>query len=244
MGVYIYSGEQIERLLARSKRVRVRFTLVAGALMAAILTIPASKLAPYPRLRQSVHPLVIALIVALVDLLKPWKRSPAKLENRLRNMMIEISSAGVRLNSSFGNREFQRMEILRGEEPPWGGGLYLRTSNRYRWMVLPKTIDHYDLLKAELLSLGIGLERTGFPPNWEEFIFVLLFIGTIICSAVAHDVRVLTANLGISIFLALIGWLIVGANHDMETGLGWKVKFGLALPLAFSLLGLWMAVWR
>jgi hypothetical protein len=244
MAVYTYSSEQIERMLDRNNRFRVTFTIVAVAMLIVVFLITPTKWDRHPALREWLPPVAIAILaVPLFNILRRWKSGPAKLEKNLRNIKIEISSAGVRLSSSIApTRDLDRTEITRAEEPPWGGGLYLRTRNRYSWMVVPRTIDNYEPLKTELSNIGIPIERTATPPNWEEFIWVLLFIGTIVCSTVVHDVRFLTVNLAVSVLLAPSGLFIINSNPNIASRQRWMARFGIALPVLFSAIGLWQAV--
>jgi hypothetical protein len=60
-------------------------------------------------------------------------------------------------------------------------------------------------------NLGV---RTSFPPNWEELLGVLLFIGTAVCAFSAHSVRVLPLNLFVALLISFAGFFIISSNPD------------------------------
>jgi len=74
------------------------------------------------------------------------------------------------------NTQLSINEVVRVEEPYLDTGLYLRTSNRYRWILIPRKLDGYEAIKRDLAVAGAGMMKKVIPSNWEEFLFVLLFM--------------------------------------------------------------------
>lgn len=241
MGVFVYSRQQIEKIVARNKRVRLRFCLFAAAILVAVSLSAFYRPAWIPGLREWFLPAAIAVAATpLFSNIRRWRSAPQRWEQTLTGRRIEVSSAGVSLWSSPGSvRRFERSEILRAEEPAWGGGLYLRSPNRYRWLLIPKSIAGYELIKRELASLGITSVARSIPPNWEEFVGVLLFVGTMLCSATVHNIRVLFANLLVAVLVSVGGLLVIGKNPENPQIR--KARIGVFLPVVFAALGLWLA---
>ena len=96
-------------------------------------------------------------------------------------------------------------------------------------------MDGYDAIKRELLMAGAGVVRKFIPTNTEEFVFVLMFIGTILCATIVHDTRILLANLLIAVVVSVSGFLIVNANPDNHQ-IG-RARVGVFMPVVFAALG-------
>lgn len=129
------------------------------------------------------------------------------MRNSLRETRVEVGSGIVSVFGPGGyKRQFSTGEIVRAEEPYLGAGLYLRTSNRYRWILIPRKMDGYESIKCELPIPGAAIVKRFISTNTEEFVFVLLFVGTILCSAMVHDTRILLANLLIAIVVSVSGF--------------------------------------
>jgi hypothetical protein len=60
-----------------------------------------------------------------------------------------------------------------------------------------------------------------------------------ICSLTSHSVRVLTANLLVSILIAFAGIWVISSNPDNLPQMRWR-RFGAFLPVGFAVLGLWL----
>jgi hypothetical protein len=71
-------------------------------------------------------------------------------------------------------RQLRINEIVRAEEPYLGTGLYLRTSNRYRWVLIPRKLNGYDASKRDLGVADAAVVKRFIPTNLEEFVFVAL----------------------------------------------------------------------
>jgi hypothetical protein len=157
----------------------------------------------------------------------------------LRAYSVDVSLYSVRVQSDLRpQRQFAREEILRIEESSIGGGMYLRTSNRYRWMSIPRGLDGYGQIKDELRAMGIPFTRKLIPTIW-EFAIVLLYCGTLICDVVTRNRQILTANLIVAVLVGLGGFLIIGANPDCPTRMRW-VRFMAFLPAVFSALAFFL----
>src|SRR5712691_10682715 len=188
MAVYAYSDEQIEKMIAGARRLRVRFCLTASVILVAVVLlwffypdIPAFQ-------KPWFFPLLMALLVVpLLQNLWRWKTWSDKARSSLRSQSVDISPGAVIVTYPSGHkRQLGQREILRAEEPSVGGGLYLRTASRYRWVLIQRKLDGYEAIKHELNQMGIAVVKTSIPPNWEEFLGVLLFCATIICALAVY----------------------------------------------------------
>ena len=172
----------------------------------------------------------------LVKTIRGWRKWPDLMRNSLRETRVEIASGAVGVTGPFGyKRQLSISEIVRAEEPYLGTGLYLRTSNRYRWILIPRKLDGYDAIKRELAVAGAPLVKRFIPTNGEEFVFVLLFIGTMLCATMVHDTRILLANLVIAVVVSVSGFLIVNANPDNHQIR--RARIGVFIPVVFAALG-------
>jgi hypothetical protein len=240
MAVYTYSEQQIERMVGKSRRLRIRFCVAAivTLLMAVLLGFDRPTL---PIFHEPVRAWVIALLTSLflfplVKTIWRWRRWPDLMRSSLRETRVEVASGTVGVSGPFGyKRQLSISEIVRAEEPYLGTGLYLRTSNRYRWTLIPRKLDGYEAIKRELAAAGDGVVKRFIPTNWEEFVLVLLFIGTILCATMAHDTRILFANLVIAVIVSVSGFLIIGANPDNHQIR--RARVGVFIPVVFAALG-------
>lgn len=135
-------------------------------------------------------------------------------------------------------QKLAQAEIRRAEQVPWG--IYLRSSNRYRWILIPAKIEGFAALQREIGEMGIPIVPAAIAPNCEEFVGVLVFAGTMICAIFAHSTRVLAANLFISIVVAVAGFAIVSANPENLPKMRWA-RLGIFLPVLMTASMLWMA---
>ena len=136
-------------------------------------------------------------------------------------------------------RQLARNEIVRAEETPWG--LYLRTRDRYRWMLISKRIGEFDTLKRKIGELGVPLMQAASAPNWEELAGVLIFTATMICAIFAHSIAMLAVNLGVAILVAVAGFKIVSANPENLPKMRWA-RLGIFLPVAMTAAMLWSRI--
>jgi len=239
MAVYLYSEDQIERMVAKSRRLRLRFGVAAIVILVMALLLAFYR-PTLPIFREPFRAWVIAVITALlVPLGKAiwrWRKWPDTMRSALRETRVEVCSGIVSVSGPFGyKRQLSFSEIIRAEEPYLGTGLYLRTSNRYRWILIPRKLDGYEALKRELPITGAAAVRRFIPTNGEEFVFVLLFIGTILCATMVRDTRILLANLVIAVGVSIAGFLIVNANPDNHQIR--RARIGVFIPVVFAALG-------
>ena len=247
MAVYVYSEQQIETMVSNARRFRIRFCVVAFVVLA-ITGLLAFYRPDFPILHEPVRGWLIALLVALAlhPLAKSvwrWRSWPGLMRNSLRENRVEITSSTVGVCGPFGyKRQLSSRDVVRAEEPYLGRGLYLRTSNRYRWILIPRKLDGYEAIKRELAVAGAVVVQRSIPPNWEEFLFVLLFIGTILCSFLTHNIWVLSVNLLVSLLLSFGGLFVINANPDLERRRIRSARLGVFIPVAFAAVGLWLAL--
>jgi hypothetical protein len=240
MAVYIYSEQQIERMVSKSRRLRIRFCVAAIVILVTAVLLAFSR-PTLPIFHEPVRAWVMALLTSLflfplVKTIWSWRTWPDRLRNSLMETRVEVASGTVVVCGPFGyKRQLSISEIVRAEEPYLGTGLYLRTSNRYRWILIPRKLDGYEGIKRELAVAGAAAVKRLIPTNWEEFFFVLLFIGTILCASMVHDTRILLANLVIAVVVSVPGFLIVGANPDNHQIR--RAKIGVFIPVVFAALG-------
>jgi ABC-type Fe3+ transport system permease subunit len=114
--------------------------------------------------------------------------------------------------------------------------LYLRSQNRHRWLLISLGLDGYAEIKRELNHAGFPFARPVLPPNWEEFVLVLLFIGTMICAVSLHSLKLQLLNLAISILVGSCGAFVINSNPDNFPRMQWS-RFFMFLPVL-------VAVWQ
>ena len=240
MAVYVYSEQQIETMVGESRRLRIRFCLAAIVIlvMAVLLAFYRPTL---PIFHEPVRAWVMALLTSLflfplVKTIWRWRGWQDQMRTLLREARVEVAPGTVGVCGPFGyKRQLSISEIVRAEEPNFGTGLYLRTLNRYRGILIPRKLDGYEAIKRELAVAGAPIVKRFIPTNWEEFIFVLLFIGTILCATMVHDTRILLANLVIAVIVSVSGFLIISANPDNHQIR--RARIGAFIPVVFAALG-------
>lgn len=244
MAVYSYSEREIASIIRASKRIRLAYCAVAVKILSAACVVALTR----PEWIFGAHQhariwVLLALLVffagPLADNLWRWRSRPAKLKESLLRTRVEVTGKGITLCGADSATKLARNEIQRAEEVSWG--LYLRTVQRYRWILIPSKIENFDALKCELKEMAIALVPSSIPPNWEEFAGVLVFTATMLCAIFARSASVLAANLVISLLIAVAGFLIVSANPDNLPKMRWA-RFGIFLPVAMTASMLWMAV--
>jgi len=240
MAVYVYTEQQIEKMVVKWRRLRIRFCVSAIVILIVAVLLGFSR-PTLAILHEPVRAWVMALLTSLflfplVKTIWRWREWPDQMRNSLRETRVEVASGTVGVFGPFGyKRQLSISEIVRAEEPYLGTGLYLRTSNRYRWILIPRKLDGYDAIKRELAVAGAAVVKRFTPTNGEEFVFVLLFVGTILCATMVHDTRILLANLVIAVVVSLSGFLIVNANPDNHQIR--RARIGVFIPVVFAALG-------
>lgn len=173
----------------------------------------------------------------LVELIRPfvWKRSARKRPAIAGGFCIEVTPDAVELRNAFLNTRIARNEIVRAEEPSWGSGIYLRTSSRYRLILIPRKIEGFEEIKSTLAASGIPIIQTMITPNWEGLLFGILFCGSILCDMFAiYDIFaisriVLFVNLGVALLIGIYGFIISDAVEGAQMRL--KSRLGSLIPL-------------
>lgn len=113
-------------------------------------------------------------------------------------------------------------------------GLYLRTSNPFRWLLIPKSIDGYEEIKSGLAASAIPVTRTRLSPHWVDTLAVFIFLGSMIIVLVASNHEVLLVNLAVDVVLAALGLLVAHSRADNRK-LKFQYGFFYCLPLICAL---------
>jgi hypothetical protein len=245
MAAHTISEHQIDRLISRSKRVRLwiaGFSLLTIAVAVAVFS-------RRPDLFRAAHSWVIALIAVfcvqpLVRIGWNWNRWPQKERNAYGKVRVEISSDTVRVLDGWGREILlNASEITRAEDRSWTHGLCLRTRNRYRWFLIPRTLDGFASIKRDLAQMGIPVVELRFPPNWEEFVGVAAFCGTTLCVLFTRNPKILTVNLLLAALVSASAIRVIRANP--HPALRWpRMMLGALLPLIAAAAALWYSVHR
>ena len=168
-------------MVGQSRRLRIRFCVAAVVILVMALLLALYR-PTLPIFHEPYRAWGIALLTSLflfpLKAIWHWRLWPDLMRNSLRETRVEVASGTVGVSGPFGyKRQLKIGEIVRAEEPSLGTGLYLRTSNRYRWILIPRKLDGYDAIKRELAVAGAAVVKRFIPTNGEEFVFVLLFVG-------------------------------------------------------------------
>jgi hypothetical protein len=86
--------------------------------------------------------------------------------------------------------------------------------------------------------MNVPIMVAAVPPNWEELAGATAFIATMLCAVFARSAEVLTADLVISVVVAVIGFAVVSANPENLGKMRWA-RFGIFLPVAMTGSMLW-----
>ncbi|HET6180165.1 MAG TPA: hypothetical protein VFE61_24810, partial [Candidatus Sulfotelmatobacter sp.] len=192
MAVYVYDERQIESIIRATRRFRLRYCPAAATILIAAVVVALSRpewiFGAHSHARLWVMAALFVFFVGpLGENLWPWRSRPLKLERSLRQMKVEISAEGITVAGASSPRSLEWTEVQRAEQVPWG--LYLRSSNRYRWLHIPAKIQNFAALKQEISQARTPIVPAAAPPNWEEFAGVLIFAATMFCAIFAHSAR-------------------------------------------------------
>jgi hypothetical protein len=243
MTAYTIGEGQVERLVSQSKQTRF-WVAIASSL---ILAVAVAVLFRYPEFMRASHRWAIPLLAVLclpplVRILWTWNRWPQTERNRYQKVRVEISGDTIRLsNASRGDILLNASEILRAEDRPISQGIYLRTKNRYRWFLVPRTLDDFASLKRDLVQMGIPMVQRRFLPNWEEFVGAAAFCGTMLCVLLTRNPKILTVNLLAAALVSAGGIYVVRANPD-SVAHSRKLAVGVLLPVLIAAAALWFSV--
>jgi len=177
--------------------------------------------------------LCIASFVIFVNLWSPFGKRNVYEQTaaKLGVNSIEIDSGGLRMNWSTWSKFIPLDEITRVEEPPNGRGMFVRTSNRFLWYLIPRRTDRYEEIRSELAAIGIPIVQTRAPRNW-GILFALLFCLSILCNVLTQDRRILAVNFAFALILGAAGLMLTNFIGDRRLRL--KSVFGSFLPAAIS----------
>ena len=154
-----------------------------------------------------------------------------------REYSVQITPESVQILCGKWSTVAGRDEIIRIEEPNVGGGLYLRTANRYRSLIIPRNLDGYQEIKAVFDLREVPYLKTVLTPNWELFLLGLVVCGSLICDLATRNRIVLWVNLFVALLAGVGGFLIINANLDNRTRMRWS-RFGALFPLVGAILAL------
>jgi len=251
MGIYGYSESQIESMVAKSRRYRVRYYILASVAIAATVVL----LFLSPRWFELGRTWWIAFITTLfvhplIQHLRFRKRLLPELQASRRQMKFDVSAERVSYAAFMPRpftggaviagtevRQIERSAMVRAEElsSGWRKGIFLRTSNRYQWLRIPRKIDGYEQLKGELISMGIPVVPVSIGPNWEEFVFIFLFVATLICPILTMDMRVRMISLVLSLLLVVPGILVSRLSYTCTRKSRKLAYFGIFIPAAYNI---------
>jgi len=241
MGVYFYGEQRIENLVQSSKRLRARFCAGAAIILGAAAVTGWLRPAWIFGAGNHARGWVIAALLLffagpLAENLWRWESRTERLRQALREFRVDVFEDGVRVSADGGIRVLPREEIRRIEEVGWG--LYLRSAERYRWILIPGRIDGFAELKREIAGMGIPVVQAEVAPNWEEVVGALVLVATMVCAIFTHNRVVLEVDLGVSVMVAMAGFLVVSANPDNLPKMRWA-RLGVFLPVLMTASMLW-----
>lgn len=244
MAVYRYSEQRIESIIVATKRLRLRYCAVAVGILCAACVVgvrrPEWIFGPHQQARMWVLiALAVFVVGPLLDNLWRWKSRPQKLAASLRETEVTVAAEEVSITAAGSVRHLARAEITQAEEVCWG--IYLRSADRYRWILVSSQIDGFDECKSELKRLGIPVMAAATPPNWEELAGAVVFLAMMLCAVFARSAAVLTTDLVISIMVAVVGFAVISANPENLGKMRW-VRFGILLPVVMTGSMLWTAL--
>ena len=244
MAVYRYSEERVESIIRATKGLRLRYCAVAAGILGAACVVAVTRpewiFGPHQQARMWVL-LALGIFVAgpLADTVWCWKSRPEKLAKSLRATRVVVGEEEVSITAADSMTHLQRSEIAGAQETCWG--IYLRSANRHQWILVSSQMDEFHEFRNELQRMNIPIVASAIPPNWEELAGAVAFIGTMLCAVFARSAAVLTADLVISVTVAVIGFAVVSANPENLAKMRWA-RFGIFLPVAMTGSMLWTAL--
>lgn len=242
MAVYRYSEQRVESIILATKRLRLRYCAVAAGILGAAVLVamirPEWVFGPHQQARMWVLVLLAVFVAGpLLENIWRWKSRLQKLAASLGETEVAVAEEEVSVTTADSVKHLRRCEITQAEEICWG--VYLRSADRYRWIVVSSQIDEFDEFKSELKHLGIPIIAAAIPPNWEELAGAVLFIAMMLCAVFTRSAAVLATDLVISVMVAVVGFAVISANPENLGKMRW-VRFGIFLPVAMTGSMLWM----
>jgi len=245
MSAYGYSEARIEELIERGigrirKTVIVCLVLVVGSILALCFHVGNFGLSG----RIGLDPFFILFVIGPGIFQFYWNRRKfcETLRRSFSQFSVVVCDGEVRVSQLWGNtRQLQREQIVRLEEPKMGGGLYLRSANRYRWLLIPRSLDEYDQIKSELTSRGIPLVKTVIAASAEGGVICLGLCATLILAWVSQSMPWLTADLTLSLLMAVAGICLAWANPDDRESI-WKAAVPSLIPALLITSKIWLVL--
>jgi hypothetical protein len=243
MTTYAIGADRIEALISRETRARTRFLVVCSVALAA--TLAARFLNPKLFQNSGRWIFVVMFVLCVQPIARAlWNggRWQEKTRAACRKFRVETAGDTVHLSNAWGvDVLLHASELPRAEEAEWSRGLILRTLNRYRYFRVPHTLEGYESFKRDLAEMGILVVQRKLLTNWEEFLFIAVYCGTMLCALLAGNPRILTVNLIVAAVAALFGLFVVRANAAPAVrGVGGAV--GVFLPAIYAAGALWVSV--
>jgi hypothetical protein len=243
MAAYTISEGQVERLISDAKRGRLRVAIVASVALVAVSAFFYRR----PDLLRASHSWVFGVIGVIcvqpvVSIGWNWSRWPRRQQEAYSKVQVEISSHTIRIVDAMGRDiRLNASEITRAEDRSWTNGLWLRTRNRYRQYLLPRMLDGFAAMKQELVQMGIPVVELRFPPNWEEFVGVAAYCGTMLCVLFTRNSKILAANVLLAALVSACAFYVIRANPDTPLR-GPRLVLAAGLPTICAAGALWFSV--
>ncbi|HEY2469431.1 MAG TPA: hypothetical protein VGI45_16540 [Terracidiphilus sp.] len=230
------------RALLRARKASFVFACIFLVIAAVLVIWSLGWIAILPRANEHfVIAAVSLLIVALTQFLLPKSRDRVT-EAALAAVQVQsvsLNSKEVQVKNGPWSRTILINEIVRADEPRSGLGLFLRTSNPLRWLLIPRRIEGYEEIKSNLTANGISVAQTRFSPQRIEYGLFAVAFGTMICELVTSSRGFLLGNVALGIVIAVVGMQVALERADSA-----KIRFQYILfysfPLIFAALGLWL----
>ena len=241
MAVYSYTEDSIRAMIASRKKSVMIVCFVTAPLL---LILWWFRFAHLGSEQAFFIPLNSVLCVALVNSVWRYKKRLQQYERKLRETWVSIAPGQFKV-SLLGMEpiEIDPCEIVRAEERSWTYILRLCTKERYRSYAIPRKIDGYELLRAEIATAGIPIETKRFLPNWEEFAAVFAFCAATLCTAYSRNAWILGISAVVLFLFALFCYSLWRVNPHIPASLRWKglAMFVFVIP---AIIAFWHAITR
>jgi len=245
MRFYCYSASRIEELVGKTRRSRRIVLFVGLGLLLTALLLMFYRFQISASLERKWNAgFIFSFVLASQAIQGGWnpRKKAEKLRTNLSLLNVTLTEEEIQIRYSKElTRNLAREDILRVEEPSVGCGLYLRSPNRYRWMVIPSSLDDYEEIKSELARMGIPTGNKRIATNYEEFIFVLLFCGTLICAGLVNNLYVLGVCLIVATLLVPCGMYVISASSE-NSARRWKSILGTLIPVFAVAIKIWIVL--
>lgn len=236
MAIYTMSAASSVARLKRVKWWMIGISAAGLTISLLVILIPSAWSGAHlsHELQRAIFIVFIASFVILVQTASPWGNAFKRGSEIQKGLCVEVTSDEIEVRSGIYSSSIRRDEIVRAEESS-GRGLFLRTSDRYRWIFIPRRIDGYQDIKDNLTASGTPVVESKILPNWEEFLFVILFCASLICDLATHNRSILLVNLAVAVLTGAFG-TISARNYRDNPKLRLRVILGGMIPAAMALL--------